>query len=308
MFAFLLFSIWSLTIYSAAFSIVDESNDRPIIGILAQEVRSPSPYISYIAASYVKTLESAGARVVPVMVNQTEEEYKALFNSINGILFPGGRSNLVTSLYARSAKIFYDLAIEANDRGDYFPVWGTCLGFEELTYLTLGKLVLTRNNMRDVALPLNFTDDAKGSRMFKGFPADLMTDLASESLTANSHKWSLAMSSYNSNVELKKFYKVLSTNSDGTLEFVSTIEAYSYPIYGTQWHPEKNPFEFLKAYIPHSPSAVRTTFYMAEFFVSEARKNKHHFQSEAEEQKALIYNYSPVYSAPNSTFVQIYYF
>ncbi|TWW70704.1 Gamma-glutamyl hydrolase, partial [Takifugu flavidus] len=276
--------------------------------ILAQEVRSPSPYISYIAASYVKTLESAGARVVPVMVNQTEEEYKALFNSINGILFPGGGSNLVTSLYARSAKIFYDLAIEANDRGDYFPVWGTCLGFEELTYLTLGKLVLTRNNMRDVALPLNFTDDAKGSRMFKGFPADLMSDLASESLTANAHKWSLAMSSYNSNVELKKFYKVLSTNSDGTLEFVSTIEAYSYPIYGTQWHPEKNPFEFLKAYVPHSPSAVRTTFYMAEFFVSEARKNKHRFQSEAEEQKALIYNYSPVYSAPNSTFVQIYYF
>lgn len=94
-------------------------------------------------------------------------------------------------------------------------------------------------------------------------------------------------------MELKKFYKVLSTNSDGTLEFVSTIEgratvtnhccwlgaaliklsaAYSYPIYGTQWHPEKNPFEFLKAYIPHSPSAVRTTFYMAEFFVNEGRE------------------------------------
>lgn len=32
MFAFLLFSIWSLAIYSAAFPIVDESNDRPIIG------------------------------------------------------------------------------------------------------------------------------------------------------------------------------------------------------------------------------------------------------------------------------------
>lgn len=159
-------------------------------------------------------------------------------------------------------------------------------------------------------------------------------------------------------MELKKFYKVLSTNSDGTLEFVSTIEgscavihrccwlgaaliklctAYSYPIYGTQWHPEKNPFEFSKAYIPHSPSAVRTSFYSAEFFVNEgrkkkpplvaaqrappppdlrvtlicvlaARKNKHHFQSEAEERKALIYSYSPVYTAPNSTFLQIYYF
>lgn len=37
-------------------------------------------------------------------------------------------------------------------------MWGTCLGFEELTYLTLGQLVLTRNNVTDVALPLNFTD------------------------------------------------------------------------------------------------------------------------------------------------------
>lgn len=46
---------------------------------------------------------------------------------------------------------------QANDKGDYFPVWGTCLGFEELTYLTLGKLVLTKHNMKDVALPLNFT-------------------------------------------------------------------------------------------------------------------------------------------------------
>lgn len=47
---------------------------------------------------------------------------------------------------------------QANNRGDYFPVWATCLGFEELTYLTLGKLVLIKNNMRDVALPLNFTE------------------------------------------------------------------------------------------------------------------------------------------------------
>lgn len=39
-----------------------------ILGVLAQEVRSPSPRkSSYIAASYVKTLESAGARVVPVL-------------------------------------------------------------------------------------------------------------------------------------------------------------------------------------------------------------------------------------------------
>lgn len=41
----------------------NSTNNRPIIGILSQEY-FPSPSHSYIAASYVKYLESAGARVV----------------------------------------------------------------------------------------------------------------------------------------------------------------------------------------------------------------------------------------------------
>ncbi|XP_038587894.1 gamma-glutamyl hydrolase [Micropterus salmoides] len=293
-----------LPFYSSA-----KSNDRPIIGVLAQEVYSPKQsQTAYIAASYVKFLESAGARVVPVMINQTLEEYKTLFNSINGILYPGGGVSIISSGYERAAKIFYELAIEANERGDYFPVWGTCLGFEQLTYLTSRKTVLSNTNTSGVPLPLNFTDEIKGSRMFKGFPAELMEDLASEPLTENSHRWSLAVLTYNTNEELKKFYKVLSTNTDGKIEFVSTVEAHDYPIYGTQWHPEKNAFEWTRPYIPHSSSAVKTTFYMAEFFVSEARKNLHRFESEEDESKALIYNYNPVYAGPKSGFQQIYYF
>lgn len=284
-------------------------NDRPIIGILAQEVRYPTPDRSaYIAASYVKYLESAGARVVPVMINQTLEEYKALFNSINGVLYPGGGVSIKSSGYQRAAQIFYDLAIEANRRGDYFPVWGTCLGFEQLAYLTSKKDVLSRTNTTGVALPLIFTNETRDSRLFKDFPPELMEDLSTQPLTENSHKWSVTMETLNTDEELKNFYKVLSTNTDGHVEFISTMEAYDYPIYGTQWHPEKNPFEWTKSYIPHSRSAVRTTFYMAEFFVNEARKNSHAFKSQDGERDALIYNYSPVYTGANSSFEQIYYF
>lgn len=49
-------------------------NDRPIIGVLSQEqsfyLHGKYPeenYTSYIAASYVKDVESSGARVVPIM-------------------------------------------------------------------------------------------------------------------------------------------------------------------------------------------------------------------------------------------------
>ncbi|KAM4606234.1 gamma-glutamyl hydrolase [Polymixia lowei] len=298
--------LFCITLSSTLLHSSAKRNDSPVIGVLAQ--KPPRADIQYIAASYVKFLESAGARVVPVMNNKTPEEYTALFNSINGILYPGGAASIISSGYERAARIFYQLAIEANSRGDYFPVWGTCLGFEQLTYLTSGKLLLSLTNTSGVALPLIFTNESDASRMFRGFPAELVDALASEPLTENSHKWSLTTETYNTNEELKKFYKVLSTNTDGRVEFVSTMEAYDFPIYGTQWHPEKNAFEWTRPYIPHSPAAVKTTFYMADFFVNEARKNFHRFDSEKEERDALIYNYNPVYTGNNSAFEQIYYF
>ena len=47
---------------------------------------------------------------------------------------------------------------QANTRGDYFPIWGTCLGFEELTYLTSGRLLLSLTNTRGIPLPVVFTN------------------------------------------------------------------------------------------------------------------------------------------------------
>ncbi|CAG2065769.1 unnamed protein product, partial [Timema podura] len=41
--------------------------------------------------------------------------------------------------YAAAGAILLDLATEANQNGDYFPVWGTCLGFQLLTYLAAGR-------------------------------------------------------------------------------------------------------------------------------------------------------------------------
>ncbi|XP_031439903.1 gamma-glutamyl hydrolase-like [Clupea harengus] len=285
-------------------------NDRPIIGVLAQELKNPEPKRnSYIAASYVKTLEAAGARVIPVMVNRPEEEYRQLFKSINGILLPGGGANLLTSGYAKAAGVFYKLALEANSQGDYFPVWGTCLGFEQLLVITSGENLLCRTNTSGVSLPLEFTQDVTESRLFKDFPPELMTSLATENITVNFHKWSISMENFTKSEELKKFYKILSTNTDGNIEFISTMEAYDYPVYGTQWHPEKNAFEWSQTYYPHTPSAIKTTFYMADFFVNEAKKSLHSFASEEEAQKHLIYNHNPEFSgAIGSSFLQKYYF
>ncbi|NXA37160.1 GGH hydrolase, partial [Eudromia elegans] len=114
---------------------------------------------------------------------------------------------------------------------------------------------------------------------------------------------------FTKNEKLRNFYNVLTTNTADQLEFVSTMEAYEYPIYGIQWHPEKNAYEWKNSSgIPHSPLAIRAAYYMAEFFINEARKNLHSFPTKEEEAEELIYNYTPTYTGSFSSFQQIYFF
>ncbi|GAA6107997.1 zgc:171566 [Tachysurus ichikawai] len=287
-------------------------NYRPVIGVLSQENLESDHHAkgsSYIAASYVKYLESAGARVVPIRINETEEDYSKLFYSINGLLLPGGDADLQKSQFSRVAKIFYELAIKANDDSDYFPIWGTCQGFQQLTVLTSNENLLTLTNTKAVAMPLVFAPGGQNSRLFKSFPKDLLHSLSSENITSNFHSWSMSIQNFTSNYKLKRFYKVLTTNTDGRKEFISTMEAYRYPFYAVQWHPEKSPFEWIdKSGMIHSTSAIRASFYTASFFVSEAMKSQHHFPTPSDEEKALIYNYDPVFKGMNSIFIQNYYF
>lgn len=74
---------------------------------------------------------------------------------------------------------------------------------------------------------------------------------------------------------------------------------------GTQWHPEKNAFEWNpKEAIPHSAHAVSVMQWVANFFMSEARKNDHHFESVEAETEALIYNYRTTFT--NAGFTEEY--
>jgi gamma-glutamyl hydrolase len=50
---------------------------------------------------------------------------------VNGFLLPGGSALLRSGHdWLDTAKLMLDLALDANDRGDYFPVVAICMGFE----------------------------------------------------------------------------------------------------------------------------------------------------------------------------------
>lgn len=70
--------VWIQLILVSQFVFALCVNDRPIIGVLAQENYNPKfdQFGSQIPASYVKAVEQAGARVVPVFINQTQQYYQ----------------------------------------------------------------------------------------------------------------------------------------------------------------------------------------------------------------------------------------
>lgn len=279
-------------------------NKRPIIGIMTQAITDDKQLQygnSYLAANYVQYLESAGARVVPVLVNQTDQYYTMMYESLNGILFTGGSAEeevLLETGLGRAAMHFYNNSIKGYDsKRDYFPMWGTCEGFQLLSMLTARKDLLTNTDTEDFAFPLFLSKGYQKSRLFgpSAMPEDILHMLTKENVTYNNHHWSLTPMNFSDSSELKDFYRVISTNVDDKgVEFISTMEAYKYPIYAVQWHPEKNMYQWSSPNIPHDIHAVRVAQHMANFFVEEARKSSHKFSSNEEEAKHLIYNYNAI--------------
>ncbi|XP_071873419.1 gamma-glutamyl hydrolase-like [Bombus fervidus] len=288
-------------------------NNRPIIGILAQE-KSPNSFKSYIAASYVKFIEGAGARVVPIWIGKDDQYYKDILSKINGVLWPGGSASFANSNggYADSGYKIYKIAKKMNKDKDYFPILGICLGFELLTYVVANR-VLHRIpcKAQNLALELNFTPDYRRSRMFSNISDNVAKILETKKVTSNQHQYCVTERALQQ-VNVKDKFRILSLNYDlEDCQFISSLEHTDYPFYGLQFHPEKNLYEWkIGKKIPHGQNAVEIAQYFANFFVNEARKNHHTFRNSTEEARKLIYNYSPTYTAglENSVFMQTYIF
>jgi len=186
------------------------------------------------------------------------------------------------------------------------------MGFQLLsTVIAQNNSILESFDSENLTLPLNFYDTYKQSKLFGNADPEIIDILSKEAVTMNNHHYGITPLTYSTNMALSSFFRVISWNNDrNNKAFVSTVESFQYPIYALQWHPEKVPFEWsITEGINHSSDSIEANEFMAQHFLSEARKSSHTFSSPAEEYKALIYNYQPVYSASfDSSFTQIYFF
>jgi len=285
----------------------------PVIGVLTEPLeRSDAPNTtSYIAASYVKFLEASGARVVPLRYDAAPEELLQTLKGLNGLLFPGGGASLnANSTFFESAARLWKAGIAENDAGRPFPMWGTCLGFEFANVMAAGEdhSVLTRPpfDSEDLMLPLNFTSvTPAASALLGAIPSKLLTAMATEPITVNAHSAGVPPASYQRSKALRSFFKVLATNVDRKgNEFVALVEGIKYPVYASQFHPEKNNFEWVVepgTPIPHTANAVWMSQALANFFVGQARRSS---ATLPELSSRLIYNFKPEYTGKNGGYFQ----
>ncbi|WCJ32297.1 Gamma-glutamyl hydrolase [Euphorbia peplus] len=276
-------------------------NYRPVIGILTHPGDGASGRLnnatnaSYIAASYVKFVESAGARVIPLIYNEPAEVLFEKLNLVNGVLFTGGWAK--NGLYYDTVKAVFKQVLAKNDAGYHFPLYAICLGFELLTMIiSEDTSILESFNAADQASTLQFMENINiEGTVFQRFPPDLLRKLSTDCLVMQNHHYGISPKRLQENQDLSGFFKILTTSADADNNaYVSTVQAYNYPVTAFQWHPEKNAFEWGLSMIPHSEDAIQVTQHVANFFVSEARKSLNRPPARKVLDN-LIYNYSPTY-------------
>ena len=279
-----MFLLLELAVCFAA-ALASSSTQSPIIGVLAQPLSSDSSLL-YIAASYIKWIEAGGGMSIAIPSDVTDsDELDNLFEQIDAILLPGGAS------LERPFAVNYmlDKAVASNENGDYFPVWGTCLGFEYLAQYIADddKIISDGYTSENISLPLQNVVQAE---LYAS--DEILKIVTEENVTMNNHQMGLHPSTFWSSSQLQRVWQITSINHDsrGTA-FVSSFEPIAnLPFYGVQYHPEKNAFEYglypgtnipYEA-INHSEDAVAFSIEMARFAVDLARKTRGHEYNQVE--------------------------
>ncbi|KAL7676311.1 hypothetical protein ACOME3_002567 [Neoechinorhynchus agilis] len=282
-----------------------------VTGVIAQEATSVYPELtsySYIAASYVRYIESAGGIALLIRLKKDDDYYKHIFENIHGVLVPGGGACIEKSEYARVSKIFYHLAIEANEKGIVFPIMGICLGFEQLLYLASDKNPLSRCRGLDYNTSLIKAEDWDNCQMLKNLPVELESKILSEDICYNNHQYCVRMETYENDKSLKNTFRVgaMSKDKDKKRSYIAFAEARNWPFYAIQWHPEKPLFEWSRDTLTRSRDSVKCAQYLINHFLDKAYQCTHKFK--LENFQLLSYTYHASFTATTSHFMECYIF
>ena len=260
------------------------------IGIISVPLSPDKKYFkvcgdSYIASSHLKWMKKNNVEFIIIPYDSENLQY--YFNRIHGLYLPSGGAFAGTQKqYYKACKSLIQMAIKENEKGYYFPVWGCCMGFQQMLIIADGKDNLTDllgqfNSLHNYMTNIDLTEEGKKSKIIKGLDESTFKKITRKKATLNNHKMGISPSDFDNNQGISEFYKNVgnSIDRDGK-PFVAIIEAHDYPFYGVQWHPERN----------------REMDAFVKFFVKEMRKNRRKIKRSGKKtmktKKINCFNYS----------------
>ncbi|KAL4437890.1 hypothetical protein ABPG74_001061 [Tetrahymena malaccensis] len=290
-------------------------NHNPVIGIYAQPSwwdEYPRQYFQYVLNANIDWVQMSGAQTVIIPFDETQEYYDNLFSKINGVLFTGGDYNINIDVpidkfqpqtgknqWTQNAAYLLKKAVEANNNGDYFPVWGICQGFQLLHYIVSGFNYTILNHITN---DFNFTRNANllhlsQANLFSDFNNDWIDYSETKAPFLYLHELGITQQDYEYNPKLKEFFQILGVSANSTnidakdaFQYLAIVEAKNYPIAGVQFHPEYTIFQWgFNSNLEQKSLDIAS--YFSHYFISLARKNNHTFTSPQERNSYLSFNY-----------------
>ena len=231
-----------------------------------------------------------------ILLNITRDELRTILSKVNGVLLPGGMSSIVNpdpkdpnkliySAYTKMVKMIMEEAKAINDRGEYFPVFGVCLGFEAMILVEADDVNVVEKKDNGLGYNANLIYDTKreNSKFLSSVPQDLLDYMGRIKATHNYHEYMVDPDKFKENPNLSNTYQILSLSKsiDDKLTFISMIEGRKYPFYAFQYHPELAIATYYPdVEYPDSNMAAAFTRTMLWFMLTEAKKSYHSMDEE----------------------------
>jgi len=215
---------------------------------------------SYIKIAYLHWIEMSGEQAMLIPYDIKEKKLSVLLSRIQGVVWVGGAienkkkhtdqqyNTLINTLF-----YCYQYATKENDKGNYYPIWSTCLGFDILLMFSK-QLPTLKESFTSFPLhgsyPCTFTSN--NTKLKKWFPSQLRQQMKTRPCVFHNHIYG--------NTTVPDSVEIVSMHD----EFINMIEFKEYPFYGVQFHPEQ----------PHTELGIQVARQFSLFFKNECNKNK----------------------------------